>query len=56
MASKRLIMAGMILGSVIGAYVPALWGVGMFSITSIIFSLAGGIGGIWLTYQLTRRM
>jgi len=45
---------GAAVGSVIGAYVPALWGAGMFSYSSIILSTIGGLGGIWLGFKLSR--
>jgi hypothetical protein len=34
------------LGSVVGGYVPELWGASSFSIASLAFGLAGGIAGI----------
>jgi len=49
---KRIIMIGMVFGSVIGGYIPTIFGAGAFSITSIIFGAVGGIVGIWLTFRL----
>jgi hypothetical protein len=34
---KKVIMIGMIIGSMIGGYLPTFFGVGVFSYTSIIF-------------------
>lgn len=48
---KKTVFIGMIIGSVIGGYVPALWGAGLFSISSIIGGAIGGILGIWLTFK-----
>ncbi len=30
-----------------GGYVPVLWGTSSFSLSSIVFSLAGGVAGAW---------
>jgi hypothetical protein len=40
-------------GTVVGAYVPALWGAGGFSIASVVFAALGGIAGLWLGARLT---
>jgi hypothetical protein len=52
--NKLLIGIGMFVGSTMGSYVPALWGGSLFSLTSILFAMIGGIGGIWLGYQLSK--
>lgn len=54
MDSKQLIWIGMIVGSGIGGFIPVLWGDGMFSFSSIIFSALGGILGIYGAFKLTR--
>ena len=54
MTSKSLIWLGMIIGSSIGGFIPALWGADLFSFSSIIFSGIGGILGIWLGFKLSR--
>jgi len=51
--NKLLIGIGMFVGSTIGSYVPVLWGGSMLSFISILFSLIGGIVGIWLGYQVS---
>jgi len=48
---KKTIYLGMIIGGVAGGYVPALWGAGLFSTSSIICSALGAIIGIWLTFK-----
>ena len=40
-------------GSVVGGYVPELWGAGSFSMSSLLFSLVGGAAGIWLGVRLS---
>ncbi len=52
MNSKSLIWIGIAVGSTIGAYIPALWGAGVLSFSSIIFSTLGGFAGIWAGYKL----
>ena len=43
----------MFIGSTIGGFVPALWGAGFFSVSSIIFSALGGAAGIWLGFKVS---
>jgi hypothetical protein len=43
----------MLIGSTAGGLVPNLWGAGMFSLSSLFFSAAGGLIGIWVGYQLS---
>ena len=40
-------------GTVVGGYVPVLWGAGSFSLMSVLFSLLGGIAGIWLGVRIS---
>lgn len=47
-------MFGMIVGSIIGSYVPALWGDGTFSFWGIVTTAIGGFLGIYLAYKLTQ--
>lgn len=44
---------GMFLGSIIGGYVPMIWGDGGFSFSSIILTATGGILGIWGGHKLS---
>jgi uncharacterized membrane protein YeaQ/YmgE (transglycosylase-associated protein family) len=50
---KRLIWIGTLVGSVIGGFIPLLWGASDFSMSSIIFSSIGAMVGIIVTYKLT---
>ena len=52
MSEKTLIFLGMTVGSIIGGYIPAVFGIGLFSFTSIITSALGGIAGIILVHKL----
>jgi len=53
MSAKALIFWGMLIGSVVGGYVPTLWGAGLMSYSSILTSALGALLGIWLGYKLS---
>lgn len=53
MNQRSLIWFGVIVGSAIGGYIPALWGDSLFSFSSILLSTVGGIIGIWAGYKLS---
>ncbi len=48
---KKVVMLGMIFGSIIGGYIPTVFGADTFSFYSIIFSALGGFLGIWLVVK-----
>jgi len=48
MSSKKMMMLGLFVGSIVGGYIPTLLGAGMFSFSSLFASGIGGIIGIWL--------
>ncbi|MFM6441175.1 MAG: hypothetical protein ACKPGQ_04025, partial [Dolichospermum sp.] len=39
---KCCISIGIFFGSIIGSYIPLLWDLSLFSITSILFNIIGG--------------
>ena len=43
----------MVVGSTIGSFIPALWGDGLLSMSSILLTGVGGIAGIWFGFKLT---
>ncbi len=47
-------MGGMILGSIVGGYLPVLFGVSVFSFISILGNGLGGILGILIALKLTQ--
>ena len=51
MSSKRPYYIAAFVGSIIGAYIPKLWGAGSFSFSSVFFSGLGGIAGIIIVWK-----
>ena len=49
---KGLIYGSVLIFSTIGAYIPALWHAGFFSLSSIIGGIVGTIFGIWVAFKL----
>jgi len=49
---KKVIFLGMLFGSVIGGYLPTIFGADAFSLYSIIFSALGAFLGIWISFRL----
>jgi hypothetical protein len=49
---KVIIWIGMTVGSILGGFLPALWGGDLFSFSGLFCSGAGGILGIWMGYKL----
>ncbi|MES2214022.1 MAG: hypothetical protein V4465_01325 [Patescibacteria group bacterium] len=54
MDTKKAVWFGMFLGSTVGQFVPALWGAGTFSFSSVFTSAAGAILGIYIAFKMTR--
>ena len=48
---KKLIWIGLFAGSIIGGYIPTVWGSGL-SMSSVIFSGIGAFVGLWAGYKL----
>lgn len=53
MSRKFLVMAGMTVGSLIGGYVPMLWGADLLSVSSVLGNAVGGLLGIWIAFKMT---
>jgi uncharacterized membrane protein YeaQ/YmgE (transglycosylase-associated protein family) len=54
--TKLLIGVGSFGGTIVGSYIPSLWGEDSFSVMGILFSIIGGVVGILLGYQLAKRL
>lgn len=51
MASKKNYYLLAFIGSIIGSYIPRLWGAGFLSFSSLFFGAVGGILGIIIVYK-----
>src|SRR5437867_11265534 len=49
--TKKFIWIGFFVGSTVGNFVPTLWGGDAISVSGFLWSLAGGILGIWIGYR-----
>ena len=52
MSRKKLIMLGMVVGSIVGGYLPALFGLDGLMV-SLLGSFIGGIIGVWIGYKFS---
>lgn len=53
MSRKSIIFLGMFIGSIVGGYIPVLFGVDLLSFTSILGNGIGGLAGVFIAYKLT---
>ena len=53
--TKKLIFLFLFIGSVLGGYIPVLWGSETLSLASVLWSTVGGFFGIYIGYTLGRR-
>ena len=56
MPEKTLIFIGMTVGSVVGGYLPILWGADLISFSSVLFSGIGALIGIWLGHKISQSL
>ena len=54
MNAKTLVWIGAPVGSIVGSFIPALWGAGLLSMSSFIFGGLGAIAGIYFGFKLSR--
>jgi hypothetical protein len=50
---RSYIWIGIVIGSTVGGMIPWLWGDGLLSVSSILLSAAGALGGIWIGFRLS---
>lgn len=53
MSVKTLVTLGIIVGSIVGGYVPVIFGAGLLSYSSILGSGIGSLLGIYVGYKLS---
>lgn len=51
MSLKSKIWIGVFLGSIIGGFIPSLWGGELYSMSGIIFNTLGGVVGAVVAYE-----
>lgn len=56
MSRATLVMIGMVVGSIVGGYIPIFFGASLLSFSSIIGNSLGGLVGIWIAYKLTQNL
>ncbi|MFA7662825.1 MAG: hypothetical protein WCX88_02810 [Patescibacteria group bacterium] len=49
---KKIIMLGLVVGSTVGGYLPAIFGASVFSLVSILCGALGGFLGIWMMFKI----
>ncbi|MCX6762138.1 MAG: hypothetical protein NTY33_04870 [Candidatus Moranbacteria bacterium] len=54
--TKTLIFFGLFIGSVLGGYLPVLWGDSAFSMSAVFTSALGAFLGVWLGYKLAHKI
>jgi len=54
MDRKVALRTGAIIGTMIGSYVPLLWGGNFLSFASVFISAIGGILGVYIGFQMTK--
>ncbi|MBI2617554.1 hypothetical protein HYW55_05435 [Candidatus Gottesmanbacteria bacterium] len=52
MSTKSWVMIGLIIGSLIGGYIPVFFGASLLSFSSLFGNAIGGILGIVVAYKL----
>jgi hypothetical protein len=52
LVDRRVIWLFVLVGTTVGGFLPEAWGAGSFGGASLIFSLLGGLGGLWLGVRL----
>jgi hypothetical protein len=54
--TRKFVWIGLFLGSTVGNLLPLLWGGDAISISGFVFSILGGIVGIWLGYRCAQSL
>ncbi len=54
MEAKQLIWGGMMVGSLVGSFLPLLWGASELSMSAMVWGAVGGILGIYVGYKISQ--
>ncbi|MBV8065195.1 MAG: hypothetical protein JOY73_06710 [Actinobacteria bacterium] len=49
---RGVIGMGVMMGTLIGSFVPSLWGASQFGMQSLLFSGVGGVIGLWAGFRI----
>ena len=49
-----MIWMGAFLGSLVGSFIPMLWGAGELSVSSLLFGSLGAVAGVYAGFKLSR--
>jgi hypothetical protein len=52
--TQLLARLGILLGILLGGYIPTFWGAPWFSLAGVMGMLVGGLLGIWLANKITQ--
>lgn len=52
MNTRHFVWIGVLVGSTIGSWIPAIWDAGNFSISGVIFGMIGGFVGIYIGVKI----
>jgi hypothetical protein len=50
---RSAIWIGILIGSTIGGFIPALWGGDLLSYSGLLLSGAGAFAGLWVGYKIS---
>jgi hypothetical protein len=50
---RTAIWIGILIGSTIGGFIPALWGGDLMSYSGLLLSGAGAFAGLWVGYKMS---
>ena len=49
---RRIVWLFVVVGMVVGGFVPLLWGGSALGLASLVFGALGGVGGLWLAAKV----
>jgi len=48
---QRRIWLGVLIGSIVGGFIPELWDAALFSYASVLLSAVGAFAGLYIAYK-----